>query len=177
VPLFAEDRYGLSPLASGTLLTARAFGEVALAILASLLIQRTGYRLPIMIGSALIAIGFAFIGSHPDSLTPYTWLAVWAALTGIGTGLSAPAANNASLELSPNDVGAITGLRGAARQGGAIIGVALTTSLVARSSHQAITLGHSFFVFAGLLALVIPLVLIVPDGIRVRRRVPGRPAA
>jgi EmrB/QacA subfamily drug resistance transporter len=175
VPLFAEERYGLTPLAAGTLLTARAFGEITLAIIAALLIQRTGYRLPIMIGSAFIAVGLALIGTRPDTLAPYVWLALWAALTGLGTGLSAPAANNASLELSPNDVGAITGLRGAARQGGAIIGVALTTSIVARSAHQAITLGHSFYVFAGLLVLVIPLVLVVPDGIRVRRRVPGRP--
>jgi EmrB/QacA subfamily drug resistance transporter len=172
VPLFAEDRYGLNPLAAGTLLTARAVGEIGLAILASLLIHRTGYRLPIVIGSALIAIGLALIGTHPESLSPYSWLALAACLTGIGTGISAPAANNASLELSPNDIGAITGLRGATRQGGAIIGVVLTTALVARSTHPAITLGHAFFVFTILLALVIPLVLLVPDGVRLRRRVP-----
>jgi EmrB/QacA subfamily drug resistance transporter len=173
VPLFAEDRYGLSPLASGTLLTARALGEIGLAIVASLLIHRTGFRLPIMVGSGLIAIGLALIGTHPLGFGPYTWLAGAAALTGIGTGISAPASNNASLELSPNDIGAITGLRGACRQGGAIIGVALTTSVVARSTHQAVTLGHSFFVFTILLLLVIPLVLFVPDGVRKRRRVPG----
>jgi EmrB/QacA subfamily drug resistance transporter len=173
VPLFAEDRYGLSPLASGTLLTARALGEIGLAIVASLLIHRTGCRLPIMVGSGLIAVGLALIGTHPLALGPYTWLAFAAALTGIGTGISAPASNNASIELSPHDIGAITGLRGAARQGGAIIGVALTTSFVARSTHPAVTLGHSFFVFTILLALVIPLVLLVPDGVRKRRRVPG----
>ena len=49
VPLFAEDRYGLSPLSSGTLLTARAIGEIVLAMFsASVLIHRTGYRVPII---------------------------------------------------------------------------------------------------------------------------------
>ena len=52
VPLFAEDRYGLTPLSSGTLLTARAIGEIVLAISASVLIHRTGYRVPIIAGIA-----------------------------------------------------------------------------------------------------------------------------
>lgn len=169
VPLFAEEHYGLAPLQAGTLLTARALGEIGLAALASLLLHRTGFRVPIAFGSLLIAGGLALIAVPPPVFGPYTWLAVSAALTGIGTGLSAPAANNASIDLSPNDIGAITGLRGSARQGGAIIGVALTTSIVARSAEQAVTLGHAFFVLAGLLAAVVPLVLLVPDGKRIPR--------
>jgi EmrB/QacA subfamily drug resistance transporter len=173
VPLFAEERYGLTPLAAGTLLTARALGEIGLAVCASMLLNRTGYRMPMIGGFSCIAAGLVLIAVHPAVLSPYGWLAASAALTGIGIGLSAPASNNASLDMAPDDVGSITGLRGASRQAGAIIGVALTTSVVARSSDQAATLGHSFFVLGGLLLLITPLVFLVPSGRRTRRSSPG----
>lgn len=170
VPLFAEDRYGLTPLSSGTLLTARAIGEIVLAISASVLIHRTGYRVPIIAGIALIAGGLAMIATHPVLVSPYMWLAVGATLTGLGTGLSAPAANNASIELAPDDVGAITGLRGAARQGGAILGISLATSIAAHSGHEVAALTQAFFVLAALLACMVPLVFLIPDGDSGQRR-------
>jgi EmrB/QacA subfamily drug resistance transporter len=175
VPLFAEDRYGLTPLASGTLLTSRAIGEIVLAIFASVLIYRTGYRLPIIGGIALIAGGLAIIAMPPLVFSPYIWMAVGATLSGLGTGLSAPAANNASIELAPHDVGAITGLRGAARQGGAILGIALVTSVAAHSGDEVSVLTHAFFVLAAMLACMAPLVLVVPDGRR-RSRPSAKPA-
>lgn len=170
VPLFAEDRYHLSPLSSGTLLTARAIGEIVLAISASVLIHRTGYRLPIIAGIGLIAAGLAMIATTPDIVSPYVWLTVGSTLTGLGTGLSAPAANNASIELAPDDVGAITGLRGAARQGGAILGITLVTSAAAHTGHEVAALAQSFFVLSALLACMVPLVFLIPDGRRPRRR-------
>ncbi len=172
VPLFAEERYGLSPLASGTLLTARAIGEILLAVTASVLIHRTGYRLPIIAGIALISGGLVMIASPAQLVSPYLWLTVGATLTGLGTGLSAPAANNASIELAPDDVGAITGLRGAARQGGAIIGISLATSVAAHTGHEVATLTKSFFLLAVLLAAMVPLVFVIPDGRRARRARP-----
>ncbi len=166
VPLFAEDRYGLTPLASGTLLTARAIGEIMLAVFAAVLIHRTGYRVPIIFGIALIAGGLAMIASRPELVSPYVWLTVGACVTGLGTGLSAPAANNASIELAPDDVGAITGLRGAARQGGAIIGIALVTSVAAHTGHEIQSLTKAFFILAVLLLCMVPVVFLVPDGRR-----------
>ncbi len=163
VPVFAEDRFGMRPLAAGTLLTARALGEIGVAALASIFIRRTGYRMPMVVGFSLIAAGLALIAVRPIGLSPYAWLALGAALTGLGTGASAPAANNATLQLAPDDIGALAGLRGAARQAGAIIAVALTTSLVSRSGAHLATLGHAFFVLAALLMLVTPLVGIVPN--------------
>ena len=155
---------GLTPLASGTLLTARAIGEIALAVSASVLIHRTGYRVPIVVGMALIAGGLVMIALPPVLLSPYAWLAVGATVSGLGTGLSAPASNNASIELAPDDVGAITGLRGAARQGGAIMGIALATSVAAHTGNEALTLASSFFILSALLVSMVPLVLLVPDG-------------
>ncbi len=166
VPLFAEDRYGLSPLASGTLLTARAIGEIMLAVFAAVLIHRTGYRVPIIFGITLIAGGLAMIATRPELFSPYVWLTIGAAITGLGTGLSAPAANNASVELAPDDVGSITGLRGSARQGGAIIGIALATSVAAHTGHEVQSLTQAFFVLSILLLCMVPVVFLVPDGRR-----------
>ena len=166
VPLYAESRYRLVPLEAGTLLTARAVGEIALAVASSLLLRRTGYRLPMIVGFALISAGFVLAALRPPVLGPYGWLALATAVTGLGTGASAPAANNASLELSPDDVGAISGLRGAVRQAGAIITVALVTSYVARSGDEALALARAFEAFALLLLVTTPLVFVVPDHVR-----------
>jgi len=177
VPLFAEDRYHLSPLSAGTLLTSRAIGEIVLAICAAVLINRSGYRVPIIAGIGLIAGGLVMIALPPVLVSPYVWLAIGATFTGLGTGLSAPAANNASIELAPDDVGAMTGLRGAVRQGGAILGISLATSIAAHSGDEVASLTHAFWVLAALLVLMAPMVMLIPDGEHGRRHSrPGTPA-
>jgi EmrB/QacA subfamily drug resistance transporter len=175
VPLFAEERYHLTPLASGTLLTSRAIGEIVLAIFAAVLIHRTGYRIPIIAGIGLIAAGLALIATQPVIFSPYVWLAIGSTLTGLGTGLSAPAANNASIELAPDDIGAITGLRGAARTGGAIVAIALATSIAVHTGNEVAALTHAFFVLAGLLVCMVPLVFVIPDGRRAKGAKAPRP--
>ncbi|MHB1929176.1 MAG: MFS transporter [Acidimicrobiales bacterium] len=170
VPLIAEQRYGLSPLRAGTLLTTRALSEIGVAVLASLLIHRTGFRPPMLVGFALVSGGLILIAIPPVGMGAYPWLMLGATLTGLGTGASAPAANNASLELAPDDVGAVTGLRAALRQGGAIVALAVTTALAARGTHETRTVMDAFLVVAVLLLLVAPLVFAVPDnGRRLRR--------
>jgi MFS family permease len=146
-------------------------------VCASVLINRTGYRLPIIAGIGLIAGGLAMIATSPALVSPYVWLAIGATFTGLGTGLSAPAANNASIELAPDDVGAITGLRGAARQGGAILGITMATSLAAHTGHEVQTLTEAFFVLAALLVCMVPLVFLVPDSRRRSRSAAGSPLA
>jgi hypothetical protein len=162
VPLFAQERFGFGPLESGTLLTARAVGQIVLALVASILIDRTGYRVPIVAGIGLIAAGLVMVAAQPHLMSPYLWLAAGSAVTGLGTGLSAPAANNASIDLAPNDVGAISGLRGAVRQGGAIIGISMATSIASRSGEGGHALAECFFVVAVLLVCTAPLALLVP---------------
>jgi EmrB/QacA subfamily drug resistance transporter len=162
VPLYAQDRYGIKPLGAGTLLTARAFGMIAVAGLAVMALRRTGYRLPMIAGFVVLAAGLFTMASTPP-LSPYAWLAISAAITGCGMGLSVPASNNASLQLAPDQVAAIAGLRGMFRQSGAIIAVSITTALVARSSHPGIAQAQVFVVFAVLLLAILPLVWLVPD--------------
>ena len=111
VPLYAEDRYGLSSLAAGTLLTARAVGMIAVAALATFALRRTGYRPPMIAGFLLSSVGLVMLALAPPGLTPYVWLAVSAAVTGIGVGIGVPASNNAVLQLAPESTAAISGLR------------------------------------------------------------------
>jgi EmrB/QacA subfamily drug resistance transporter len=162
VPLYASDRYGISALASGTLLTARAVGMIAVAGVAALALRRTGYRWPMVLGFVVLALGLVLMAVNA-LISPYAWLAIGAAFTGLGMGLSVPASNNASLQLAPESVAAIAGLRGMFRQSGAITAVSVTTAVIARSSHPGIEQAHVFLVFAAILLLMLPLVRLVPE--------------
>jgi EmrB/QacA subfamily drug resistance transporter len=164
VPLYAADRYGIPALASGTLLTARAVGMIAVAGVAALALRRTGYRWP-MIGGFVILAGGLVMMSLSAPISPYAWLAIGAGLTGFGMGLSVPASNNASLQLAPDQVAAIAGLRGMFRQSGAITAVSVTTAVIARSApgQAGIMQAHVLLVFAGILLLMLPLVRFVPE--------------
>ena len=163
VPLYAEDRYRIPSLSAGTLLTARAVGMICVAGLAVFALRRTGYRAPLIAGSAVVALGLVMMAVTPIGLSNFTWLAVAAAVTGLGMGMSVPASNNASLQLAPTQVSAISGLRGMFRQSGAIFAVSVTTAVLARSSDPGIMLGHIFLVFTVVVLLTIPLILRIPD--------------
>ncbi len=180
IPLYAEERYGLTPIAAGTLLTARAVAEIVVAVAVTISLRRIGYRLPMIVGFSLLAAGTALVVVRPPVLGAYGWLALSAAVTGLGIGASAPSANNASLELAPDDIGAISGLRGMFRQSGAILGVALATSFVARSASQTVSLGRAFEAIGVCLALCTPLIFLTRDAMRPPRRREGmtrRPSA
>jgi EmrB/QacA subfamily drug resistance transporter len=173
VPLYAEQRYGLRPLAAGTLLTARAVGMIAVAGIASMALRRTGARRPMAIGFGLIAAGLVLLSVSPWSVPllpasllpgrPYDWLAVGAAITGLGMGMAVPATNNATLQLAPDQVAAITGLRGMFRQSGSILTLSVSTALLARAGNPALVQSRVFVVFAVLMVALIPLILMVPD--------------
>jgi EmrB/QacA subfamily drug resistance transporter len=166
VPLYAELRYGLRPLAAGTLLTSRAVGMIAVAGIASMTLRRTGSRRPMAIGFILIAFGLVLLWLPPLSalpVGPYGWLAVAAGLTGLGMGMAVPATNNATLQLAPDQVAAIAGLRGMFRQSGSIVTISATTALLATTHDPAIAQARVFLVFAVLMVMLIPLILLVPD--------------
>jgi MFS family permease len=125
-------------------------------------LRRTGYRLPMIIGFLVLAGGLLMMSLSPD-ISPYAWLAIAAGLTGCGMGLSVPASNNASLQLAPDQVAAIAGLRGMFRQSGSIIAVSVTTAVIARSNHPGLVQAHVFIVFTVLLLVIVMLVRMVPE--------------
>ena len=163
IPLYAQERYGLPTLAAGTLLTARAAGMIAVAGAAVFLLRRTGYRWPMAAGFVLTGLGLVATAIAPLAWSPYGWLALGAGVCGVGMGVCTPAANNAVLQLAPDQAAAVSGLRGMFRQSGSITAVSVTAAIVARSAHPGLAQAHVFGVFAAILALCLPLVLLVPE--------------
>ena len=163
VPLYAQDRFGISPLQQGTVLAARAVGTIAVAGIASLLLRRTGFRLPMIVGLTIVAIGSVMMFFKPAGIGAYGWLAFVTGLTGIGMGAAMPAANNATLSFATENVAAITGLRGMFRSTGSIIAVSVMTAVVARSSNPGTALGWGFVFFAIPVIAVVPLIMMLED--------------
>jgi MFS family permease len=161
VPLYAQDRFHISSLSAGSLLTARAIGMICVAGLAVLALRRSGYRRPMAGGFLLLAVGLGVISLQPHGLSAYLWIAGGSALAGLGMGLSLPAANNAMLQLAPAQIAAVAGLRGMFRQTGGIVAVSVTTATLARSSDPGTAL--VFLIFAILVLLMLPTILLVPE--------------
>ncbi len=162
VPLYASQRYGIGTLASGTLLTARAIGMMVAAGLAVLALRRGGYRLPIVLGFVVTAAGLFAMAAPPVAVSAYLWLAVSAAATGVGMGIATPASNNASMEIAPDQVAAITGLRAMFRQAGAISAVSVTTAILSRAGDPGIAQAYICAAYALVVLAVLPLVRYVP---------------
>jgi EmrB/QacA subfamily drug resistance transporter len=163
VPLYATSRYGMRSLEAGTLLSARSVGIIAFAGLSAMALRRTGYRRPMLVGFLLTAGGLLAMALSPIHLSPYMWLALAACLTGIGMGVALPAANNASLQLAPEHVAAVAGLRAMFRQSGQITAVSVTAAILARSSDPGITQAWVFAVFGLMLVCLTPLIALVPE--------------
>ena len=165
LPLYAERRYHLLALSAGTLLTARAIGMFAIGALAAMALRRSGYRLPMISGFALVAIGLFMMSIAPRwGLSPYVWLSVSAGIAGLGTGAASPASRNASMQLAPSQVAAITGLRNSFMFMGVIFSISVITAILNRSATPAIAQAHIFWVDDALILLVlIPLVFRIPE--------------
>jgi EmrB/QacA subfamily drug resistance transporter len=165
VPLYAEQRYHLAALGAGSLLTARAIGMMAIGALATIALRRTGYRLPLVVGFVLVAIGLLLMAIAPRwGMSPYAWLSVSAGIAGLGVGAVSPAVRNASLQLAPDEVAALTGLRSMFGYMGTILSVSIVTAILNRSATPGITQAHIFWVADAIILLVmIPLVFRVPE--------------
>jgi EmrB/QacA subfamily drug resistance transporter len=163
VPIYAQDQLGISPLSSSVMLIARSAAMVLASVVAVRLLRRTGVRRPMLFGYLVIAGGLLLMRVDGFGLTTYTWIAIGAALTGLGIGASAPSSNNAALQLEPANAAAIAGIRGMIRQVGGITAVSVSTAVAARSGDPGQALGWLFSVFAVVLLLALPLVRRVPE--------------
>ena len=163
VPLYAVDRYHISVLGSGTLLTAEGIAVITMSSLAAMGLRRTGYRLPLYIGSVCTAIGIAGLAIRPSGLSPYEWLAITACVIGMGTGFASPASRNAGLQLAPDQSAPLAALRSTGRQVGQIAAVSITTTIIAQSAVPGLLQAKVFVVFAILLIVCLPVIGRVPE--------------
>jgi EmrB/QacA subfamily drug resistance transporter len=162
VPVYAQLAYGLSPLAAGSLLSVRAIGMAGLSVTSSMLLSRIGYRAPMVLGFLVLATGLTLI-FLPPATGAYTWLGISALVCGIGVGIAGPPSNNAAVQLMPDQVAAISGLRAMFRQTGGIIAITLAAVAAGSGPGEAQALGRVFLVFAVLTVLLVPAIFGVPE--------------
>lgn len=162
-PLYAQIRYGQSPLAAGALLSVRAVGMAVLSVITAMLLRYVGYRKPMIVGFVLLAIGLFLLSVPAPGNHPILWLGLSAVICGLGIGVAGPPSNNASIRLMPDQVAAISGLRAMFRMTGGIMAITITTALIGTGGAEAEALGRSFAVFALIAILVAPAILAVPE--------------
>lgn len=162
LPLYAQTRYGLAPLAAGVLLTGRAAGTIASSAVSIALLRRTGHR-PLLVGGMGVIVLGLLLSAAPPAGPPEMWLLLTATVLGLGMGLAGPAANNAGMHLVPGDVTAMSGLRIMFRQIGGIAAVSATTAAVAAADAPGIAGAVALVVLAGLLAAVTLLAARIPN--------------
>lgn len=164
VPLFAATQYEISDLGSGTLLAFQGIAAIVMSMVMTLLIRRTGYKLPLYIGSSFILIGVLLMGFHPFfGLSPYSWLAFSCFLIGFGMGTNSPPGRNAGLQLAPQQSGTLAAIRSLGIQLGAILTISVATAIIshapdAGNAHLVIHFGA-----AAILFLALPIISGVPE--------------
>ncbi len=174
VPFYATSVHKLSTLMSGMILTPRSIGIIPASAVTSFLLRRWGYRRPIIVGLSLAAISTIFLAPGRLWEIMGMWfgtvelLSFLVLLTGIGMGIMLPAANNACIELMPERVATIVGLRGMFRTVGGALGVSLITFILHRSADPVSGFRVTFIFFGLGLLCAIPLVFFMPLGRRER---------
>jgi EmrB/QacA subfamily drug resistance transporter len=178
IPTYAVTHYGMSTLLSGTVLTPRAIAMSGTALISSMWIIKTGYRLPMVVGVVtisgmllLLGLGWteAYIGGV--RIDGFWLLAGSLVVGGIGMGISNPASNNATLDLAPDRAAAMTGVRGMFRLTGGVLSVATIMLVLTFFPDKGQGLRMIFLFLSGAVLLALPLAMMVPDsaGERYRR--------
>ena len=177
IPLYATVEYGMSASQAGLILTPRAIAMISLSAISSFLLIRFGYRIPMILGIVLISLGLFVTGQGFHNPTIFgveisnlVFLSLTIAITGLGVGIGGPAANNAALDLMPEAVARITGLRGMFRSSGGVLGTAAIVLALAHFDDQAHGLEVIFTALSFLILLIIPVVFMIPDTARNRRK-------
>jgi MFS family permease len=164
IPLYAINRYHMDALGSGTLLIAQGAAAIALSVIGTLVLRRTGYRMPLYIGGATIAVGMLLLALRPGgTIPPYVWLAGSALLVGAGAGAINPASRNAGLQLAPRQSSTLAALRSASLQVGSITTVSIVTAILAGSDDPGRAQAWVFVAAGLLLVAALPLIRRVPE--------------
>ncbi len=172
IPLYATSVYKLSTLVSGMILTPRSLSVIPVSIITSFLLKRWGYRWPMLEGLIIISLSTILLGGPGVQLMRIMGihlgiagiLAILIMVTGIGMGLALPASNNACIELMPEKVSTITGLRGMFRSVGGALGISIITIILHVSSTPTKGFRVTFIAFGLGLLFSIPLIFLMPDG-------------
>ena len=171
IPLYAVSVYQLSAMSSGMILTPRSAGGIAAAAITSFFLTRWGYRKPMIWGLSIASIITIVLGQGLPSWNvvdlvggEVLFLASLMLVSGIAIGMIMPPSNNACIELMPDKVATITGLRGMFRTVGGVLGVSLITMILHLSSNPVAGFKIAFTSFGLGMFLGLPLIFMMPDG-------------
>lgn len=177
LPYYAYVAFGMSASQSGLILTPRSIGSIIMAAIASFFIIRFRYRLPMILGALIMSISFFILGRGYNEITifgwqitSFWWLIIIATLSGIGMGITNPAVNNAVLDLLPEKVAAVTGIRGMFRVTGGVFGTAVIALVLSHFQDKALGLERISLLFGIILIAMIPLTFLIPDTAHQRRK-------
>ncbi len=172
IPYYATVAYGMTATESGILLTPRSVAVIIASILTSLFIIRLRYRLPMIIGLISISAGLFLIsrGYHDINVLGLDFqnlllLTMIVLLAGIGTGIANPAANNAILDMVPQKVAAVTGLRSMFRVMGGVMATSAVVLILSNFQDKGVGFQQISLFFGIFLLLLIPVVFMIPDRI------------
>lgn len=170
IPTFAMLVYDMNVFESGFILTPRSIAMILTSFLVSLYLDKWGYRVPMIFGTIVTAISLILLSIEPHNIEflgltigNMGIMLIIMAISGLGVGASGPASNNACIELMPERVATITGVRGMFRQSGGAISMTITTIVL----HQFANIGEGFrviFIALALLTLLsIPVIFMMPS--------------
>lgn len=163
-PLYATNRYGIDAVGSGTLLTAQGAAAMICSLTAVVLLRRTGYRLPLYVGSAITIAGLVLLALPPAmGISPYAWLAFAAFLVGAGNGTINPSMRNAGLQLAPESSSMLAALRTLSLQIGSIATISVVAAILAHQSDMGRILAWVYASLAVIRLLALVLVKRVPE--------------
>jgi EmrB/QacA subfamily drug resistance transporter len=166
LPLYAQDAYGFSAAEAGTLLAPRSVAMIGASTLASWFLLRTGYRKPLMVGmvgTALLIILLAR-GLHEPSIAGvvignFWWLMLVVTILGFFFGISNPSMNNAAIDLAPDRIASVTGLRAMAQGLGSTFGISFAVLMASRAGTPGGGLEMAFTTFSVLLIIATALLI------------------
>lgn len=164
VPLYAVNRYQIGVISSGSLLTAQGIAAFICSLTAVMLLRKTGYRLPLYVGSAVAIFGLLLLAIPPMfGISAYIWLAFAGFLVGAGNGSINPAMRNAGLQLAPESSSMLAALRTLSLQIGQITTVAIITAVLAGQDNMGIILAWAFVILAMIRLCAMLLIKYVPE--------------
>lgn len=171
IPLYVVSVYDMSTLASGLIMTPRSICVTLAGVFTSLSLLRWGYRRPMVAGTIIIAFTLALLGIEFHgfdllgvSVTSMTIIVIIMIFSGLGMGIVAPASNNACIDLMPERVAAITGVRGMFRTVGGAASIVVITLLLENVGDMSSGFMICFLGMAFLEIAVLPLIFIMPGG-------------
>ena len=162
IPLFLTRSYGYTASQIGLIITPRAILTIVVSALVSFLLPRLGFRLPIVLGFVLVAASTLLVAHAPSevllggvAVPEPVVLAVLLAIAGFGMGFVLPSSNSVGMDLLPDKVTAIAGMRGAFNVLGNVLGTTFSLLIVSLAPTQVEGLVSVFQIAGlGMLALI-----------------------